>query len=101
MDGRIGTVVGFEWPEGVPVGHPKRQPTAINVLFDNERVGRKGRLFALQWEGQLGAPVPHTPVAITPATSRFLDKTKRHHLEGYQFPLELAWEMTIHRVQGF
>jgi len=73
----MGTVVGFEWSEGVPVDNPERQPrqpTAIHVLFDSKRVGRLGRQFAMGREGILGAPVPHTPVAITPATARFMTK---------------------------
>jgi len=37
--------------------------------------------------GNIGAPVPHTPVAITPATARCMDRNKRHHLERYHFPL--------------
>jgi len=92
VNGVMGTVTSIEWPENLPVDHAERQPTAIHVLFDNERAGQKGRQFAWEREGNVGVPVPHTPVAITPATSRFLDKTKRHHLERYQFPLELAWD---------
>jgi len=91
VNGVMGTVTSVEWPENMPVDHPERQPTAIHVIFDNERVGQKSHQFV--WEGgeyNVGVPVPHTPVAITPATSRFLDRTKRHHLARYQFPLELA-----------
>jgi len=43
VNGVMGIVVGFEWPEGVPVDHPERQPTAIKVLVDKERVGQKVR----------------------------------------------------------
>jgi ATP-dependent DNA helicase PIF1 len=31
--------------------------------------------------------------------SSLLDRAKRHYLERYQFPLDLARAMTIHRVQ--
>jgi hypothetical protein len=41
VNGVMGTVVGFEWPEGVAVDDPERHPTAIKVLFDNKRVGQK------------------------------------------------------------
>jgi hypothetical protein len=36
VNGVMGIVVGFEWPEGVAVDDPERQPTAIKVLFDNK-----------------------------------------------------------------
>jgi len=85
VNGVMGTVVGFEWPESVPVEHPERQPTAINGLFDNERVGQKARQYASEWDGIVGGDVSHSPVFITPATSNFLDRTKRHHLERYRY----------------
>jgi len=37
VNGAMGIVVGFEWPEGVPVDYPARQPTAFKVLVDKER----------------------------------------------------------------
>jgi hypothetical protein len=85
VNGVMGTVVGFEWPEGVAVDDPERQPTAIKVLFDNKRVGQKARQFARERDGIVEGS--HSPVFITPATSKFLDRTKRHHLERYQFPI--------------
>jgi len=93
-------VVGFQWPEGVPVDHPERQPTAIKVLVDKERVGQEARQVARERDGIVG-DAPYTPVFITPATSNFLDMTMRLHLQRYQVPLELASTMTIYRVQKF
>jgi len=84
----MGTVVGFEWSEGVPVDNPERQPrqpTAIHVLFDNKRVERLGRQFAMGRGAILEAPVSHTPVVITPATARSM--TKRGTISrGINFP---------------
>jgi hypothetical protein len=40
-NGVMGTVVGFEWPEGVAVDDPERQPIAIKVLFDKRGSGKK------------------------------------------------------------
>jgi hypothetical protein len=74
--GVMGTVVGFEWPEGVAVDDPERQPTAIKVLFDNKRVGQKAQQYAMERDGIVKGDVPHSPVFITPATSKFLDRTK-------------------------
>jgi hypothetical protein len=72
VNGVMGTVVGFEWPEG-PVDDPARQPIAVQAPFDNSRVGQKGRQFAREREGIVGGVVPHTFVSITTATSKFLD----------------------------
>jgi hypothetical protein len=68
VNGVVGTVVGFEWPEG-PVDDPARQPTAVQVLFDKFRVGQKGRQFAREREGIVWGVAPHTFVSITIATS--------------------------------
>ena len=59
------------------------------VHFDNPRVGVVTRGTA-----------DHLPTIIRPATSRFDGRDGRHHFERYQFPLVLAWAVTIHKVQG-
>jgi hypothetical protein len=70
VNGVMVSVVGFEWSEG-PGDDAARQPTAVQVLFDNSRVGQKGQQFAREREGIVGGVVPHTFVSIITATSRF------------------------------
>ena len=41
VNGAMGTVVGFEWPEGHRTANT--QPSGISVLFDSCKVGRMAR----------------------------------------------------------
>ena len=50
--------MGFDWPEGVPVDHPERQPTAIKVLVDKERAGQKAHQVACKRDGIVGVMFP-------------------------------------------
>jgi len=58
VNGVMGIVMSLEWPEGVPVDHPERQPTAIKVLVDKERVGQKARQAARERDGVVGVMFP-------------------------------------------
>ena len=58
-------------------------------MFDDQRVG-----------GQTRGTADHLATTIRPATSRFSGKDGRHHFKRYQYPIVLAWAVTIHRVQG-
>ena len=87
VNGVIGTAVGFEWPDGIR--QAGQQPCGISIKFDNPRVGREIR-----------GTDEHVPLVIRPATARFNSKNGRHRFERYQYPIVLAWAITIHRVQG-
>lgn len=87
VNGAMGTVVGFEWPEGHRTANS--QPSGISVLFDNCKVGRMTR-----------NSTEHTPTMLHSVTSTFKSKNGRLQLERYQYPIVVAWAVTIHKVQG-
>ena len=87
VNGAMGTIIGYDWPGGQR--QDGQQPCGIKVLFDNPRVGIATRDTA-----------EHLPTIIRPATVRFDGKDGRHHFARYQYPLVLAWAVTIHKVQG-
>ena len=57
VNGAMGTVVSFEWPEGYQI--MGQQPCGINILFDDQRVGRQTR-----------GTSDHVATTIRAATSR-------------------------------
>ena len=94
MNGALGHVVGYMWPEGGDPHsvHPKkRSPLCVFVEFDDVRVG----------EGQLsffpGDPVRHkwVPIFRQCVGSSVEEKVSREN-----YPLQLAWAMTHWKAQG-
>ena len=69
-----GTIVRFKWPEGQRI--TGQQPCGINIMFDDQRVGRQTRGTA-----------DHLATTLRPATSGFSDKDGRHQFERYQYPI--------------
>ena len=84
----MGTIIGYEWPNGHRIA--EEQPSGLRILFDNPRVGRLSR-----------GTEQHLPTLVHPATSRFNGRTGRLQFERYQFPIVLAWAVTIHKVPRF
>ncbi|DBA67122.1 TPA: hypothetical protein ACH3X2_001446 [Trebouxia sp. C0005] len=78
VNGAMGTVVGFEWPQGVR--QPGQQPTGICVKFNNVHVSQVTRKL----DGQGVNPGPTT---VRPATTRFSNDNGRFMFERYQYPL--------------
>ena len=87
VNGAMGPITGFEWPSGRR--SQDQQPCGINILFDDARVGRWTR-----------NSTHHQPTTISPSTARFKSRNGRYQFERYQYPLVLAWAVTIHKVQG-
>lgn len=99
-NGAIGTVRGFRWTgtESTTVApQPARNPTAVFVEFDDARTGSLWRL-------QYGMAAGTGPVAIEQVSARFTPATGGmtglSQIVRSQFPLDLTYAMTIHRVQG-
>ena len=74
----------------MPIGFQENNPLAFMY---NDRVGKITREVA-------GQGVGPGPTNIRPATARFNSVDGKSKLERYQFPITLAWAVTIHKVQG-
>ena len=85
-NGALGSVVGFMPPSSTV-------PTAVLVLFDNHRL----QAVALERHPSLNGAFP-----VERSEARFPIRRKNAFVEGtrLQFPLRVAFALTIHKCQG-
>ena len=73
------------------------------MSFDNARVGRRAHVAAAVGQGigsaEADAAAASGPVRIEPVTALFRDR-QMHVLTRTNFPVMLAWAVTVHRTQG-
>jgi len=82
VNGAMGTVIRLlPGPPGSSI------PQAVQVLFDNEKIGKK------QESSTQGSE--HKPINIT-----LFEENLNNNAIRRQFPLRLAWACTTHKVQG-
>ena len=108
-----------------PAGDPRPAVVALWIQFDNARVGRRARAVQAAGEGTArvlaadreaaggaaaggaaaggaaagGQAPPAGPIRIAPVTAMFRDRQMRM-LTRTNFPVMLAWAVTVHRTQG-
>ncbi len=73
---------------------PHGQPEVLYIRFDNERVGRK-----LKMNTVYPKDIPSDTVPIKPY-SDVIKQSRGVKVVRYQFPIKLAWAITIHSSQG-
>lgn len=96
VNGAVGTITVFEWPEGQSE-NTNVMPSAVYMQFDNARVGNHWHTA----EGMSG----HSVARVMPSVALFKHvgeawQRKRKAWQRKQFPFAWAWAMIIPKVQG-
>ena len=98
MNGALGRVVGYMWPEG---GDPhseepeKRSPICVFVEFDDVRLGADESGVARSFFP--GEPIRKNWI---PIFRQCVSSTVEEHVARENYPLQLAWAMTHWKAQG-
>jgi hypothetical protein len=108
VNGAVGEITALRYPDGTEIGPsegevqvpwPGGSPAALMVTFDNAAVGKRWRASNNLPPCFANGGDCHSPIAIGTVSARFTGN-RATHLVRRQFPVALAWAMTMHRVQG-